>query len=123
MKTCQWPDCEARTEGNTDYCGSHNRQLRKTGKPVVNDKPKDQEYQAKVKRWKVGKVCALKDHSKCSGPITCHHRKGRIGDFLMDDKWWLPVCLGHHRYLETHPQEAYEHGWSLLRLSNEQHII
>lgn len=123
MKVCSYPECENLCEGRTDFCGTHNRIMRKTAKPVVFEKPIDGEYQKKVKRWKVGKVCALKDHSKCFGSITCHHQKGRIGDLLMDERYWLPVCLGHHRYIDTHPTEALTNGWSLLRLANEQHII
>lgn len=123
MKSCTYPDCENRCEGNTDFCATHGRIMRKTQKPVVTSKPNDSEYQKKVTRWKVGKVCALKNHSKCFGSITCHHKKGRVGDLLMDEKHWLPVCLGHHRYIDTHPTEAYDMGWSELRLASEPNTI
>jgi hypothetical protein len=125
MKTCSYPDCESLTEGNTDYCGTHNREIRKARKQIDTGvkRRREDEYHRKVKRWKVGKVCALKGHSKCFGGITCHHKRGRLGQLLLNEKYWLPVCVGHHQYIEEHPEEAYRNGWSELRLANEPHIL
>jgi hypothetical protein len=126
IKTCGYPDCESSTEGNTDYCGTHNREMRKAAKiPQGKISPMRLGYLQKVKKWKKGKTCALgfRSSEKCYGAITCHHKKGRVGDLLMDEKYWLPVCLGHHKYIEEHPEEAYRNGWSELRLANEPHEI
>ncbi len=46
-----------------------------------------------------------------------HHRKGRVGDLLTDERWFLAVCRAHHIYIELHPALAKEHGYSLSRLS------
>lgn len=84
----------------------------------------ESEYLRKAKAWLRGKGCALKEHATpCNGRLTVHHEKGRIGDLLLDENYWLPVCLDHHRYIELHPTEAYANGWSLLRTANEPHII
>lgn len=46
-----------------------------------------------------------------------HHRKGRIGDLLTDEKFFMAVCRSHHNYIENHPIEAKDQGYSLSRLS------
>lgn len=48
-----------------------------------------------------------------------HHMRGRIGDLLLDQKFWLPTCGPCHHYIENHPAEAIEKGWSLPRLTGE----
>lgn len=140
IRTCCFEDCESMCEGRTDYCAHHNREMRRKPKEVkprtrinpVSDKEKERqsEYNAQVKEWKIGKECALKpllnDHTHlpgCKGSLTNHHQRGKIGDLLFDEEFWLPVCLGHHQYVELHPEESYQMGWSLLRLSSEPHKI
>ena len=44
-----------------------------------------------------------------------HHMKGRTGDLLTNEKYFMPVCRAHHNYIESHPIEAKEHGYSLTR--------
>lgn len=44
-----------------------------------------------------------------------HHKKGRIGKLLTDVRYFLGVSSKGHHYIETHPAEAYEKGWSLKR--------
>lgn len=44
-----------------------------------------------------------------------HHKKGRIGKLLTDVRYFLGVSRTGHEYIETHPEEAYEKGWSLKR--------
>lgn len=71
----------------------------------------------------------LKDHPKCEANIkgVCsgnpsnqvHHKKGRIGELLLDTKYFLAVEDSCHRYIETHPEFAYENGFSVSRLNNE----
>lgn len=47
----------------------------------------------------------------------CHHKKGRIGDLLTDERYFLAVCSYHHQAIELDPQWAKEKGYSLSRLS------
>ena len=52
----------------------------------------------------------------CDSPaVEIHHMKGRTGDLLTDERFFLPVCRAHHNYIESHPAEAKEHGYSLIR--------
>lgn len=48
-----------------------------------------------------------------------HHMKGRIGDLLIDTKYWLAVSREAHILIEQNPEWAKEQGYSLSRLSND----
>lgn len=45
-----------------------------------------------------------------------HHTKGRIGDLLTDERYFLAVCHSHHVEIENHPEIAKEKGYSQSRL-------
>lgn len=145
--TCQYPECEswsARPDG--DYCETHRRYivkeqeiLRKSeekrrallSKPKkvykapnkVSEKRKElnKEYFILVEQFK-------KDNPHCKAKVNeyCtkvteepHHKKGR-GKFLFSIDTWLPVCRSCHNYIEAHPKEAKEKGWSESRLATEE---
>lgn len=136
---CSIPDCGKPVENrDTGLCASHSRLQRKQLqdkpikqptpiKPISDAKlPLTLEYHRIKDEWLKGKTCALKHEVsdiKCWGRIKPHHKKGRLGDNLLDTETWLPVCQNHHSYIERHPTESYEKGWSELRLSNEPHEI
>jgi len=55
-------------------------------------------------------------------PNTCkhhstdvHHMKGRIGELLTDTNFFLSVCRPCHDWIEMHPIEAKELGFSISR--------
>lgn len=45
-----------------------------------------------------------------------HHKKGRIGDLLLDQEFWLAVSPDGHDKIENNPIWAKEKGYSLNRL-------
>ena len=54
----------------------------------------------------------------CTGNATdVHHSKGRTGDNYLNMSTWVALCRPCHSYLETHPEEAKELGFSESRLS------
>ena len=54
----------------------------------------------------------------CGGvSVQVHHKKGRIGDLILDVEYFLPVCATCHDFIERNPKVAKERGWSLNRLS------
>lgn len=69
----------------------------------------------------------LKDHPKCEANIkgVCsgnpsnqvHHRAGRIGELLLDTKYFLAVEFNCHRYIEDNIAWAKEQGFSVTRLN------
>ena len=53
----------------------------------------------------------------CAGPsCQVHHKKGRIGSLYLDIEYWLAVDDSCHKWIENHPIEAKEMGFSLDRL-------
>lgn len=123
MKTCQYPDCDSMVEGTTDYCGTHNRELRRKPKtkvvrPVkrVTEKraAQNREYSAMRKEFlKEYPVCQVKG---CSKPATSvHHIKGRSNDLLTDPENFMAICDDCHRTITEHSAEAIRQGYSKLR--------
>ena len=70
------------------------------------------EYAKLRKEFLRGKMCAVYPHLKAT---DIHHKRGRVG-YLLDTSTWLAVSRLGHIYIEEHPKEAYEKGWSELRL-------
>lgn len=66
----------------------------------------------------------LSDNPNCQAKlIICsydateiHHKKGRIGNLLQDDNYFLAVCRSCHRWIEENPAKSKELGLSLSRL-------
>lgn len=63
-------------------------------------------------------LCKVKVHGCHLASAEVHHMKGRTGKLYLDQAFWLPVCSPCHKYVETHPEEAKEKGWSVSRLVN-----
>lgn len=135
---CKWDEngeeCPCYVEGSTDYCGSHNAILRKRernkGKekkvytlPKATKKVKhrsskraaqERVYNSILPGWKEGKTCGVKG---CLVDCQeCHHMRGRIGDLLLDIRFWFPVCHNHHVQITNNPEWALKEGYSLPRL-------
>lgn len=132
MKTCTYPECDKLTEGNTDYCGTHNRELRKSSqakakvkKPVnkVSDKQHTRIAEYVVVRdnyLRLNPWCEM--HGKPCRAIEVHHAKGKTGDLLTNTKFFMGVCRDAHLWIHANPNEAIRDGYSFSRLSNEPTI-
>lgn len=54
---------------------------------------------------------------RCGNEATdVHHKKGKIGNDLIDVRYFLSVCRSCHYWIECNPKEAKELGFSLNRL-------
>jgi len=127
---------------DTGLCSSCSRALRKgLGKMFANKyfpirkasstmEGLIRQYSKKKDKFIIGKKCACKtlDHD-CVGTLSIHHMQGRVGyadehareiemPLLLDERFWLPVCLNAHRYIEEHPKWACENGYSFLRVTD-----
>lgn len=49
--------------------------------------------------------------------LDIHHKKGKIGDLLIDTRHFLPVCRACHEFIETNPEIAKDLGFSEDRLT------
>lgn len=99
-------------------------------KLVKKDKPKpskikprsdkrakqESEYSEKAKAYLIANpICEVKECNKES--IQTHHKKGRIGKLLTDERYFFAVCAECHHKIETSPNWAKANGYSLGRLS------
>jgi len=76
----------------------------------------ERQYNKRVKIWKVGKMCAVYPYLPC---VDNHHRKGREGDMLLNEKYWLPVSREGHNFINQFPDIARERGWIINRGQKE----
>ena len=105
------------------------RRLRKLGiiepdkKPVANKIPiravkrlsQERLYSKKKKAYLINHIqCEVPGCNKISEEL--HHKKGRIGSLLTNEKFFMGVCIEHHRKIEDFPDWAKENGFSLSRL-------
>lgn len=154
MKTCTWgfmigtdEPCGEVCEGRTEYCATHNRQLRKEEtenqkslskraaqlqrqkeknklpRKRVNPVSEKRKYlnetytQMRTDFLRMTKECEAKVNEYCTNkPETIHHKRGR-GKYFLAPETWLPCCMLCHVYIEQHPKEAKERGWSESRLA------
>lgn len=98
-------------------------------KPTIKAKPipKHSPKRSKEERLYIAKrLIFLQEHPMCEAHIPgicteysqeCHHKKGRIGDDLLDDKNWLALCHMCHEYIENNREFAMEKGFSIKRIT------
>ena len=111
---CTIPSCR----NYEKYCRIHSVQTfkpaAKINKVADSQKEAEREYKKLAKAYiTLHPKCGVKG---CQRPSECiHHQKGRIGDLLLDTKYFLAVCLPCHQKIEQHPGWAREMGYSLSR--------
>ena len=50
----------------------------------------------------------------CDQPSVCiHHKRGRFGKRLLDQRYWAASCIEHNDYAETDTGPALACGWLL----------
>lgn len=59
-------------------------------------------------------MCEAALHCCTGGSTDVHHKKGR-GKYHLVVSTWLSVCRACHMYIEEHPKEAIELGYSEKR--------
>jgi hypothetical protein len=64
----------------------------------------------------VGAIEELRTGRAYGHPISnrlseVHHRRGRVGRLLLDDRHWMPVSKSGHRWIHKHPNLARERQW------------
>ena|SRR5690348_8807137 len=75
-------------------------------------------YLKKKKEYLTAHIrCEVKCCNRVSEDV--HHRRGRVGKLLYDERFFLAVCRLHHTEIEINPDWAIKNGYSLKRLNNE----
>ena len=118
-------------EGNRycKYCWSRKQTMTKgylpTAKkqrPIAQRSPKrmsqEREYSKKRKSFLLSSpLCQAKLPNTCTTHATdVHHMQGRIGKLLTDETKFLAVCRSCHDWIEMHPIEAKELGFSISKI-------
>lgn len=95
----------------------------KPSKPIARRSTKraKQERQYSVDRIKFlqdNPVCKIQVDGCTHKATQVHHAKGRIGELLLNQKYWVATCASCHTWAEVNPIESKEIGISISRLSN-----
>jgi len=66
-------------------------------------------YSVRRAEWlKVNRKCAVFGSLPAS---QVHHSRGRLGKLLLDQKWWIPVSMAGHQWIDSHRDEARTRDW------------
>jgi hypothetical protein len=136
-KDCYNP-IENHTTGECASCGRARRKAeaealkpKKEFKPIKSTSDKMmadlKSYSSRKSIWIKGKMCAVYPSQKAT---QIHHMMGRVGyadnlakennvKLLLDERYWLPVCMEGHQKIEEHPVWAKIRGFSIDRLSKK----
>lgn len=129
IRLCVWIKdgalCPNVVEGNTDYCGTHNRAIRKADQTQVKEKKpinkvsakravENKEY-ARLRRdyLEAYPVCEVVECHRKSNQI--HHMAGRSNDLLNNVDHWLAVCDVCHQRIHAEPIWAENNGYIVKR--------
>jgi len=97
-------------------------------KPTVKQSPipRRSEKRSKEERLYTAKrLLFLAEKPMCEACISgvctrrateVHHKKGRIGELLLNILFWLAVCHECHEYIENNRTFAIEQGFSIKRI-------
>ena len=100
-----------------------------TPKPTVRQKRLPPRFPKRIiedKLYSTERRIFLDEHPMCEAhlPGICtkystdvHHKMGRIGELLLMIIHWLAVCRACHDWIENHPEEAREKGFSIKRIN------
>lgn len=109
LKVCSYA-CDSKYQ-------EQNPKKKKIQKPIPRRSKKraNQEVVYMIKRKKY-----MDEHKICERCFNepsevCHHKKGRIGDLLTDERYFMALSTKCHDHIHNHPTEAYANGWMLNR--------
>ena len=97
----------------------------KPRKSIAPRSPKRQKQESKYNREarpfkEDNPHCKAGIPGKCTGMTTdVHHMAGRVGEMLLYQPYWLPVCRACHDWIEAHPIEAKELGYSMSKTNTD----
>jgi hypothetical protein len=84
-------------------------------------RPRSKKREAQEREYRALRLEFLSKHPDCqrcgNRATQVHHRRGRCGQLLTDPDWFMAVCSPCHDFIELHPQQAKDAGWSLSRLA------
>lgn len=112
----------------TDYLKQRQQEVCFGNKKPEAEKPKVKISMKSLKRKVEDKLYAKKKKEYLTAHIRCevkgcnkvseslHHKKGRVGKLLYNERFFMGVCNEHHRKIEDFPEWAIKEGYSVSRL-------
>lgn len=85
-------------------------------------RPVSETMAANLAKYRTKRDRYFKDHPVCEFPgcrsrkITLHHKRGRVGAFLTDIRYFCSLCGFHHTWVNEHNKEAAKMGLVESRL-------
>jgi len=71
-------------------------------------------YAAMKKQWRQShalcEVCKTRWERR-NWATDVHHRRGKAGTLLIDQRYWVPICRPCHDWIDQNRAEARERGW------------
>lgn len=119
MGYCKVDGCNRPVENrDKGLCATHGRALRKVVAPPIKKvaerlQKKLVAYDERRRAFLHNKRCAVYPTLPAK---EIHHMRGRIGELLLDERWWLPVSHKAHAEITNKPKWAIANGYSLPRL-------
>ncbi len=98
-------------------------------KPTIKAKPippRSQKRSKEERLYAAKRIIFIQEHPMCEAHISgicteyateVHHKKGRIGEDLLDETHWLALCHMCHDYIENNREFAMEKGFSIKRIT------
>lgn len=98
-------------------------------KPSIKAKPippRSQKRSKEERLYAAKRIIFIQEHPMCEAHISgicteyateVHHKKGRIGEDLLDETHWLALCHMCHDYIENNREFAMEKGFSIKRIT------
>lgn len=119
---CQEKSCR----NYQSYCRLHLGASAKVIKPIAKESDKrkevNKEYYKNAKIFvNTHPICQAGIKDVCTKKSVCvHHKKGRNSkEDLMNEKYWLSVCLPCHQVIELNPSYSIQQGFSVSRHSKK----
>ena len=114
-----------KNDKGSQYCKSCWYKSKKTTEALVRKhiNPKSKKMQVLDLAYFKLRRRFMEEKSMCEAALHCcngastdvHHKKGR-GKYHLVISTWLSVCRACHNYIEEHPEEAIELGFSEKRI-------
>lgn len=107
----------------SEFRGSIPKAPSATPKPAKRIPPRSSKRRKQEAQYLRDREVFLTTRSRCEMKLHCctawatevHHMRGRDGDRLLDQDWWMPGCNACHHAVTVNPQMAYDRGLSVHR--------
>jgi hypothetical protein len=122
---CKSCDNSERVRNNKNVKFGNSRRKTPIKQMSAQRKRESSEYNKNRKKFLEGNSCAICGTTQ---GLSIHHKMGRVGysdefarlnktSLYLDERFWVALCIPHHKWVEEHPEEAIKKGYSLKRLN------